>query len=221
MLTTSLRIRSLGPALAASICVLGCTTNGLRGDLFISKAVRPTLAGGATGSSCELNAGTAESAFGSVDPNVAPVYLIGLVVNNNLANNGNAAAGRLNTNNFQVEQARINYDFPDPAFHPSIGEHVVPANGYVQSGQTQAVGVQAFPSDVIGALKGALAGGSGTVRIHTHLEGRLADGSSIKTAEYEYAVKICAGCGTPAPVCASPKNPVSCAPGQDADVACQ
>ena len=221
MHTTSLCFRSmpLAAALAAALC--GCTTKDERGDLVVTKMVRPTITSG-VGIACELNVTTSELAFGSVDPAVAPTYLLGAVVENRLVSNANSTQGRLNTNDFQVEQARVRYEFPDASFNPSIGEQTTPANGLIKVSGSGAVGVNVFPPGVITILRGALGASVGTVRAKLRLEGKLLDGSSIKTSEYEYTVRVCNGCGTPAPRCVAPTpTPVSCAPGQDSDVACQ
>ena len=212
--------------LTTLFCLLAaaaCTTSTDRPDLVAIKVVKPTLLTGSTGGgvSCEINAGTPELSFGSFDPGVA-LYFLGVVVENRLPNNGSTAVGRLNTNDFQVEQARISYDFPDPAYRPSIAEHIVPANGLIKTGTTGVVGVQLAPADVDTALKAALSGGQlGTVRFKVRLEGKLADSSSFKTSLSEYTAQVCTGCGTPRPVCTAPKQAVACAAGQDSDVGCQ
>ncbi len=207
---------------AFGLLAAACTTSSERSDLVATKVVEPTAVNGGTSGTvtCELNASTAELVFGSVDPAVAPSYLLGLVVENRLLSNANIAGGRLNSNDFQVEQIRASYEFPDPAFQPAgLGEHVVPANGLIKVGASGVVGAQLFPPDVIGLLKGA---GSGTIRIKVRAEGRFVDGSAAKSSQYEYVVRSCSGCGSPLPAsCVAPAKPFTCAPGQDAATGCQ
>src|SRR5437867_155654 len=106
MHTTSLWFRPMGPlavGLAAALCA--CSTKDECFDIVVFKMVRPTLVSAIGAIVCELSFGTSELAFGSVDPAVAPTYLLGAVTENRLASNANFGQGRLNTNDFQVEQA--------------------------------------------------------------------------------------------------------------------
>jgi hypothetical protein len=224
MQTTSLMFRRVAPLIVATLATLSasCGTKDERGDLVVTKLVRQTASSStAGGAACIFDPGTLESVFGTVDPTVAPTYLMGAVVENRLIANGNPGQGRVNTNDFQVTQARIRYEFPDPAFQASVAEHVTPANGLVKTGAALPIGVVIFPPDVITQLKGLVSGSTvGTVRAKVTLDGKLLDGSSTNTNEYTYSIRICSGCITAR--CSDPtKTPVFCAPGQDSDVICQ
>jgi len=188
-----------------------CTTNNQRGDIVITKVVRPTL----VESACIVAPTTDELAFGGIDPNVATSYVMGVVVENRLpfAVQG---TNRLNTNDFQVEQARVSYEVLAGGAL-ALEEKVTPANGLVKAGQSKAAGTVLMPDDIVTLLRG----GSRTVRLKMRLEGRFLDGSSAKTSQYEYAIKACAGCGPAAPVCGVGETAVTCAPGQDSDVGCK
>jgi hypothetical protein len=217
MLTTSLHSR-VAISAAALLAVLGCSTNGERSDIIVTALVRPTISSGATGgAACVLSASTLEDIFGTVDPAVAATYTMGLVVANELPNNANAVIGRLNSNDFQIEQVRIGYSSPDGSIKASLAEQVVPANGLVLTGTSNAVGTVVFPPAIITALKGS----SGTIRVSVRAEGHLLDGAAAKSSTYEYAIQVCAGCGATTPACTAPKVAFVCALGQNSDTTCQ
>ncbi len=210
------------PAVALALCA-ACTTSSERGDIVAIKIVEPTASTGTT-TGCVLDTGTPELTFGSFDPSLATSYTMGLVVENRLASNANTASGRLNTNDFQVEQARISYELPDnpKTIVATIGEHVVPANALIPASTTGVAGVVLAPADVIALLKGQ----QGDIRFKVRLEGRLLDGSGVNSSQYEYVARVCspygsAGCGGSAPACTAPATLHTCAAGQDSAVFCQ
>jgi hypothetical protein len=222
MLTRTFSFRLL-PLAAMALAAVACTTDNERSDLVITKAVRPTIVSSSGGSaSCEVNTGTSEATFGGLDPTLATSYTMGLVMENRLSTNANPVVGRLNTNDFQAEQTRVDYEFPDPAFQGSVGEHVTPANGLVPTGSSAAIGTVLIPADVIATLKNSTSGGNvGTLRIKARVEGKLLDGSSVKTSQFEYTIRVCTGCGPALPTCTAPAKAFICAPGQDSDAVCQ
>src|SRR5438128_858694 len=109
----------------AALAATACRTNDERADFVITKLVTATFGG--TGAGCQLKPDTAENAFGSVDPSVASIYVLGAVVENRLTDNKNPLSGRLNSNDVQFTDARVRYESPDGSVG-GVAEHKVPVN---------------------------------------------------------------------------------------------
>lgn len=212
---------------ALSAVAAACTTKDERGDIVLSKFVGPK----ANGASCSLEPGTAETAGLVADVNRTPFVRRGAIVENRLASNANPAVGRLNTNDFEAQTARIRVTFPDPGYAGATIERTVAVSGIAKAGSSQAVLVEILPNDVVAALKGKAlpASGFGTVRVATRLEGNLLDGTTVQSTEYEYVLNVCQGCLVLPPCTASSDGgtptttpTVSCSPGTNDDTAtCQ
>jgi len=165
-----------GAALAAG----SCSTHNQYSSLEIQKLVPPTTsealdAAGAQ-ESCAYSTATAEYTFQTF--NVTRDFYIGIVVVNELPNNANVALGRLNTNDFIAERAVTTYESTDGT-NINIAQQVTPVQGVVPAGGTAATAGVLIP-----AAQAAQLANVTSVRLHTHLEGRLLDGSTVSTNEY-------------------------------------
>lgn len=213
-MTTFKLHRSLNAALALVLAaaVPACTTEDGRGDVVITKLVPPDLLEGG----CILDPNREENAGVIVDLDRLPAggtFRRGAVVENRLVAN-RTASGRLNTNDFEAQTARVKISFPDPAFAGGAIERRIPVHGLVQASGSRAVSVEAIPAGVMDTLRGMAlpASGVGTIRIATRLEGNLLDGSTIQSSQYEYVLAVCKSCLPPAPT--------SCPPGQTLTATC-
>src|SRR2546425_563546 len=68
-----------------------------------------------------------------------------------------------------------------------------PASGVVEAGAIGTVGVVLFPSRFSAASAGVAAGSF--IRATLHVEGKLLDGSSVKTSEREFLFQTCGTTG--------------------------
>ena len=174
--------------ICAALLSAACTTKNENGFLVITKIVAPVAAAG-VGGGCTLSASTDEPVFATVNPSVPPTstkgFRLGAVVENRLTPNGNVTLGRLNNFDFVVEQAVVDYEAAGTVA-VSIPQQIVPANGLVKANGSSPVGIDLFAPGTTGVP------GPGTsIRVVFHFEGKLLDGSTVKTSEYEYIVTTC------------------------------
>src|ERR1700716_2393301 len=92
-------------ALVGAGCMVSDGTNSV---IVVTKVIMATPATSTTASGCVYDPGTLENTFGIFDP--AAGYWHGLVLENRLADNSKIGPGRINTNDFQVEYATVNYE---------------------------------------------------------------------------------------------------------------
>jgi|GEM_PF-1665712 len=176
--------------IGAALLALSCTTKNENGFLVITKMVAPVVTTGSTGgTTCTFSPATDETIFATVNPGVPPTstkgFRLAAVVENRLTPNGNQATGRVNTFDFVVEQAVVNYEAAG-TIAVSIGQQIVPAIGLVKAQGSAAIGLDLFTPGLTGIP------GPGTpIRVVFHLEGKLLDGSVIHSSEYEYLVTTC------------------------------
>ena len=173
-------------AVLLAVTLAGCTTRNQSSYLEVLR-VAPgvyTPASGATPASCLLNAGP-EVDFLNIDLNKR-FGQIGVVVANNLVPNAVTTSNRLNTNDFVAEKSVLTYEVIGGGTAP--GQQISAAQGVVPAATTGNVATFFFPQ---GANLGAAIGPGKTVRVTFHIEGKLNDGSSVRTNEYEYVFLTC------------------------------
>ncbi len=165
---------------SVALCVGSCSTKNQNSELEIQKLIPPTTsealdaAGAAT--SCSYSAATAEYTFQSF--NTARDFSVGIVIKNNLTQNGNPSLGRLNTNDFLAMQAITTYESTDGSL-VNIPQQVEPIGGVAAAGGTLTTAAILIPAAVAAQLSTVT-----SVRLHVRIEGRLLDGSTISTNEY-------------------------------------
>jgi len=165
---------------------------------------------------CIYTADTLELTFGAFNP-LGGGYTHGVVVENRLQDNSGLAPGRVNTNDFQIEYAVIDYEQIDgPAV--VLPEQTVPGNALVLVGGKAVTQLELVPS----AVAQAIGGNTMKIRLLIQVYGRLLDGSRVKTNTYEYVVQADPAFTMPAPTCTS-GQPVFCegAGNQDTSTTCQ
>jgi hypothetical protein len=170
---------------------------------------------GTTG--CSYTPDTLELTFGAFNP-LGGGYTHGVVVENRLQNNSGLAPGRVNTNDFQIEYAVIDYEQIDgPAV--VLPEQTVPGNGLILTGGKGTTELELIPS----AVAQAIGGNTLKVRVLAQIYGRLLDGSRVKTNTYEYVVQADPSFTLTGPTCTPPQVAVFCegAGNQDTGTGCQ
>ena len=216
MTTTSNKMKT-AVVIALAAALSACSTKDERSDIVITEVIKATVVGG-TG--CGFDAQTAETFNQVQDITVTDFYNRGLVVDNRLTSNANAATGRLNTNDFEVQSARVKITFPDPAFQGTAIERTVPTAGLAKVAASTALGVQLFTPEITSLLRAIplAAGKLGTIRVAVRLDGNLLDGSGVQSTEREYVLSICQGCiGTPGACTGTGARQPSCNPGSNDD----
>ncbi len=190
---------SLAPLAALALC--GCEVvykNG--GMLVVSKVIQAKFATGG----CTYDPTTLELTFGTFNP-LGGGYTHGLVIENHLADNSGLAPGRVNTNDFQVEFAVIDYAQIDgPAV--ILPQQIVPGNSLIRTGGKGITQVVIIPPPVAQAI----GGNTMKVRAQVQVYGRLMDGSRVKSSTYEYVIQADPTFVLKGPTCTAPQVAVAC-----------
>ena len=167
------------PALSAALLVSSCTTHG--GNTFVV-AARVIAAVGTQDpitkaiTACKYDPGSKETVFPPFD--TASALALGVVLNNRLPSTSTPT--RPESNDFTAEKFVINYESTGTGT-VSIAEQTLPAQGSVPAGATGvAVGV-VMPVTVATTLAG-----QPSVRVHLYVIGRLLDGTTVKSSDYEF-----------------------------------
>ena len=197
-------------ALLLCACEVTYKDNGM---LVAEKVIQAKPASGG----CTYDPSTLELTFGTFNP-LGGGYTHGVVIENRLLDNSSLAPGRVNTNDFQVEYAVVDYEQVDgPAV--ILPEQTVPGNALILTASKGVTQLELIPSAVAQAI------GSNTmkVRLLVQIYGRLLDGSRVKTNTYEYVVQADPAFTMPSPTCTAPQVAVFCegAGNQDTSATCQ
>lgn len=175
-----------------AVVFAGCSTRNQSSYLEIQRVVPGayTAATATTPASCVVTASGQEVAFLNID--LTKRYgQVGVVVSSALAQNSNTGTGRLNSNDFIAEKTVLNYEVIGGGSSP--GQVIAPAQGLVPTGGLASVVTFLFPQ---GGNFGASIPAGKSVRVIFHIEGKLTDGSSARTNEYEYVFVTCTGGAT-------------------------
>jgi hypothetical protein len=190
---------SLAPLAALALC--GCEVvykNG--GMLVVSKVIQAKFATGG----CTYDPVTLELTFGTFNP-LGGGYTHGLVIENHLPDNSGLAPGRVNTNDFQVEFAVIDYAQIDgPAV--ILPQQIVPGNSLIRTAGKGITQVVIIPPPVAQAI----GGNTMKVRAQVQVYGRLLDGSRVKSNTYEYVIQADPAFVLKGPTCTAPQVAVAC-----------
>ena len=172
-----------------------CSTNMGSSSLLIIKVIEATAPAG--GGTCTFDSTTEENSF-SVIGAASPGQVAAVVQNSLLDTSTINPSLNTNTAQFQPHQLVINYEaLPRTAGAGApytIPQQLVAVSGVtVQTGEQGTVGGPFF-------LPGVLPGGAQAndfIRVTFHIEGKLADGSTVKTTTREYLFQV----GTPTNTC--------------------
>jgi len=168
-----------------------CKVQNERSDLVINKVVPATASVSGTAPAqnliCVFDISAAEYTPGLPYNPAESAGVVGAVIQNRMPDNSIVNPDfRLDTNTFLPHQAVINYEVIPAAAGAAPAQNVVPVGGNtVPSAGTGVVGVEMFRGLALALPSGAF------VRTTFHLEGKLLDGTTIKTADREYLFEIC------------------------------
>ena len=175
--------RALHPALSALLlatALSSCTTNGGNTFLVATKVVFGSgVVDPATGNCTPpvvFSASTDEALFPTFKAGTE--MQLGIVVNSRLSSGTTGA--RFQTNDWFAERVVVSYEATGSKA-VNIPERTLPAQGYVAAaGSGVALGVLISKDDSV-----ALAALS-SVRLRVHVIGKLGDGSTAQTSDYEF-----------------------------------
>ena len=199
----------------AALLLCACEVPYKDGSMVVAEKVIQALpTSGSTG--CTYKVETEELTFGVFNP-LGGGYTHGVVLQNRLEDNSGLAPGRINTNDFQVEYAVIDYAQIDgPAV--VLTEQTVPGNGLILTAGKGVTQLELIPS----AVAQAIGNNTMKVRVLAQIYGRLLDGTRVKTNTYEYVVQADPSFVLGAPTCNAPQVPVACeGVNQDTGTGCQ
>jgi len=199
----------------AALLLCACeVTNKNAGMIEATKVIQATLQSGGVG--CTYDTETKELTFGIFNP-LGGGYTHGLVLTNKLPDNSSLAPGRVNTNDFQVEYAVIDYAQIDgPAV--VMPQQTVPGNSLIPVGTKGITQLELVPS----AIAQAIGNNTMKVRILAQVYGRTLDGTRVKANTYEYVVQADPAFVLTGPTCTAPAVAVACeGVNQDTGTGCQ
>jgi hypothetical protein len=199
----------------AALLLCACEVTYKNGSMVVAqKVIQAKLVSGTTG--CAYDTETKELTFGAFNP-LGGGYTHGVVLANHMPDNSSFGPGRINTNDFQVEYAVIDYAQIDgPAV--VMPQQTVPGNGLIKVATTGVTQLELIPS----AIAQAIGNNTMKVRVLAQVYGRTLDGSRVKTNTYEYVVQADPAFVLPAPTCTAPAVAVACeGVNQDTGTGCQ
>jgi hypothetical protein len=208
-------------AMALAAGAAACTKDHASVEIF-AVCAPPTDAGACS------SAGTCEALLASPRPFVYLIDSAGFVnelvmfvqVNNQLLDNSDPSSGRVNTNNFFIEEYRL--AFPGSGI-PDVD---VPASGTVASNSSSTPVIPLLPFQSSQALSAAMTGAGlavAVVSVELRIQGRFGDGTSHETGVFKLAVDV-ANSQAPVPVCPKAGDVVTAIcpnDGQTASIKCE
>jgi hypothetical protein len=180
--------------LLAALSAASCSTNGGNSALVVTKVVLGTATtdpGPPATTTCTYAPGSEEFDFAQIDPAANSGGTMGVVVQNNITDPSQFnPILRANSATFHPHQAVADYEVIGG---PTVSTQIIPASGSVPAGGgTGAVLVPFFSPIPVSTL-------SGIIRVTFHIEGKLDDGSNVRTSKREYIFVTCntSGCNSP------------------------
>ena len=181
-----------------ALLAAACTTKGENSALVITKVLtsKGTTTAGVT--TCPtIAAGDTELSFINIGPD--NFGQVGLVVDNRIVDPSTQnALLRTNSADFLPHQVVASYEVLGTGTVNAPA--TVAAAGDVPPKTAGPVIVPALFPSTFGAAAGGIAAGT-FIRVTLHIEGKLADGSTVKTSEREYLFRACGATGCAANPC--------------------
>jgi hypothetical protein len=168
---------------------VSCSTK-MNSALVVSKMVLGTLTtlpGPPPTSYCTYDPGGTEFDFARINPTANSGGTMGVIVENNLLNPSATSAFRANSATFHPHQAVADYQETQPG-GVTVTQQIIPVSGSVPAGGSGSVLVPFFAPIPATLL-------TGIVRVTFHIEGKLDDGSNVRTSEREYIFVTCSTSG--------------------------
>ena len=176
-------------AILLFLAAAGCKQKNNTGLVLTSVVTGTFTAATATApSSCTFDPGGTETSYLPFNP-AQNTGTVGVVVLNQIQPTTSVSSLLTDASTFLPHQAVVDYEIVGQG--AVGGEKIVPVSGSVAGGSSTSVIVALVPSGAVGTP----AAGS-VIRTTFHLEGKLADGSTVHTSEREYLFVVCttAGC---------------------------
>jgi hypothetical protein len=176
----------------AALLALSCSTGSRNSALVVTKVVLGTssTAGTPPVTTCSYDVSGVEFDFARINPAANTGGMMGVIVQSNLSD-PSVINPLLRTNNatFHPHQVVADYEMIGGT---TLTRQIIPVSGgSIPSRSTGAVLVPFFAPVTTTTL-------TGIVRVTFHIEGKLDDGSSVRTSEHEYVFVTCstAGCNS-------------------------
>ena len=149
--------------------------------------VTKVVLGEISGTSCKYDPGADEFDFANIDPAANSGGTMGVVLQNNLSDPTTVnSLYRTNSATFHPHQVVADYEVIGGATLPN---QIIPVSGtQIPPGATGSVLVPFFSPAATATL-------TGEIRVTFHVEGKLDDGSVLKSSEHEYIFVTCATAG--------------------------
>ena len=175
--------------LLAALLGVSCTTKDKSTSLVISKMVlgtETTNPGPPVTTFCTYDPSATEFDFAQIDPANNTGGVMGVVVQNNLIDPSTLNPQlRANSATFHPHQAVADYQETQPG-GITVTQQIIPVSGTVPAGGSGAVLVPFFAPIPATLL-------TGIIRVSFHIEGKLDDGSNVRTSVREYIFVTCSG----------------------------
>jgi hypothetical protein len=169
----------------ALLLAASCMTNQ-RSDLVIVKVVEAADNAGA----CVFNTSATELTYSTLNPTVNFGFVAAVVANHIADPSATNPVFRTNTAYFQPVTLIADYEVIGGG--ATIARQAIPVSGVVvPPGDEGTIGGPILPGALLAAIP------SGTfVRVSFYIEGRLYDGSKVKTNVRDYMFRVCTTCTT-------------------------
>jgi len=171
----------------AALLGASCKTNNRNAALTVTKMVLGTV----SGTACKYDPSADETDFASIDPAANTGGTMGVIVQNNLKDPSSInTLFYANSATFHPHQVVADYEVIGGT---TLAGQIIPVSGsQVPAGGSGPVLVPFFSPAATATL-------TGEVRVTFHVEGKLDDGSVVKSSEHEYIFLTCATAGCTSP----------------------
>jgi hypothetical protein len=173
--------------LLAALLAASCTTKDKSSALVITKVVLGTATtnpGPPVTTTCDYDPSSNEFSFAQIDPTANTGGTMGVVVESHLIDPSTLNPGlRANSATFHPHQVVADYEVIGGS---TVTQQLIPVSGSVPPGSSGAVLVPFFSPIPATML-------SGIIRVSFWMEGKLDDGSDVRTSQREYIFVTCSG----------------------------
>jgi hypothetical protein len=170
----------------ATLLGASCKTHGRNSALTVSKVVLGTL----SGTTCTFDPSADEANFAHIDPAANGGGTMGVVLQSNLKD-PSSINSLFNADSATFHPHQVVADYEVIGGTTLVGQIIPVSGGQIPAGGSAAVLVPFFSPAATVTL-------TGEIRVTFHVEGKLDDGSVLKSSEHEYIFVTCstAGCNS-------------------------
>jgi hypothetical protein len=180
--------------LLSALLAVGCSTKNKNSAIIVTKIIAGTVSGTPPNLVCTFDPSAKETDFIRVDPSLGS-GLMGVVISNQMVNPAtNPLSGNsvLRTDSTTFNQHQVVAQYQVLRTSTTVDDVIAVSGLSINASGTAPVLTPFFNPASVRTL-------SGTIRVTFHVEGRLDDGSTVKSTEHEYIFLTCTGlnCGGP------------------------